>query len=154
MPISPSGANFPYYYKGGELSGLHLESYSSDEEGVIAMLKAEEDFFLKQNRKINLYINFYGTNLTDRVLGEFIEYVRHINQHMTKFGIVGCSLRDKWRLNRLIKKAGPFPSLPIQYFADPEDAKTWLVSNQPNHATISPPSLANPAPVPRSRSSC
>jgi hypothetical protein len=128
MPISPSGVTFPYYYKGGELSGLHLESYSSDEDGVIAMMKAEQEFFLKQNRKMNLYINFYGTKLTDRVLGEFIEYILNISHRTSKLGIVGCSFRDKWRLNRLIKRAGSFPALPIKYYADPEEAKTWLVS--------------------------
>jgi hypothetical protein len=128
MPVSPSGANFPYYYKGGELSGLHLESYSSDEDGVIAMMKAEQEFFIKQNRKMSLWINFYGTNLTDRVLGEFVEYILHINHRVSKLGIVGCSFRGKWKLNKLIGKAEQLSTLPIKYFANPEEAKTWLVS--------------------------
>jgi hypothetical protein len=128
MPRSPSGAIFPYYYKGGELSGMHLESYASDEDGVIAMLKAEEEFFLKQNRKMSLWINFYGTNLTERVLGEFVEFILHINHRVSKLGIVGCSFRSKWKLKRLIEKSPQLSTRPIKFFADPEEAKTWLVN--------------------------
>jgi hypothetical protein len=45
---SPSGALFPYYYRNGELFGLHLGSYFSDEARLIAMMKAEEDFLIKK----------------------------------------------------------------------------------------------------------
>ncbi len=130
MQKSPGGAYFPYYYKGGELFGLHLGSYYGDEDGVIAMMKAEEEFILKQNRKMSLWIDFYETKLTDRVLGEFIELILHINRRITKLGIVGCSFLDKWKLKRLIKKTAQLSSLPVRYFADPEDAKTWLVSER------------------------
>lgn len=43
MPIqmSPSGAMFPYYYKGGEIFGTHTGSYFSDEAGLLAILEAE-----------------------------------------------------------------------------------------------------------------
>jgi len=44
---SPGGSLFPYYYKNGELFCLHFGSYFSDEDGVIAMMKAEEEFFTK-----------------------------------------------------------------------------------------------------------
>jgi hypothetical protein len=130
MQKSPGGAYFPYYYKGGELFGLHLGSYYADEDGVIAMMKAEEEFILKQNRKMSLWIDFYETTLTDKVLGEFIELILHINRRITKLGIVGCSFIDKWKLKRLIKKAAQLSSLPVRYFADPEDAKSWLVSER------------------------
>jgi hypothetical protein len=125
---SPSCALFPYYYKGGELFGVHLGSYFSDEAGVIGMMKAEEVFFTEQNRRIGLWIDFYETKLTDRVVREFVEMLKHIHVRITKLGIVGCSFMEKRRLNGLIKKTQVLASLPVKYFADPEDAKTWLVS--------------------------
>jgi hypothetical protein len=128
---SPGGSNFPYYYRGGELFGLHLGSYFSNEEGVIAMMKAEEIFFTKQNRKMGLWMDFYQTKLTDRVISEFIEMLKHTHSRITKLGIVGCSFRDKWKMNKLIKQTECLSALPVRYFDDPEDAKTWLVSEGP-----------------------
>ena len=50
---SPSGAMFPYYYKNGELFGMHLDGYEGREDELIAMLKAEErcDALLKSANK-------------------------------------------------------------------------------------------------------
>jgi hypothetical protein len=130
MPVkkSPGGSIFPYYYKGGELFGLHLGSFGANEDGVIARMKAEETFFIQQNRHIGLWIDFYQTKLTDRVIGEFIEVMEHIGNRVLKLGLVGCSFVDRQRINRLVKKAECFSTLPMRYFNDPEDAKTWLVS--------------------------
>jgi hypothetical protein len=125
---SPGGSYFPYYYKGGELFGLHLGSFGADEEGVIARMKAEEIFFIQQNRSIGMWIDFYHTKLTDRVIGEFIEVMEYMSNRVLKLGLVGCSLMDRRRINRHIKKAGCLSTLPVKYFDDPEDAKTWLVS--------------------------
>ena len=125
---SPSGALFPYYYKNGELFGLHLGSYFSDEDGVIAMMKAEEVFFNKQHRPMGIWIDFYETKLTDRVIQGFVEMIEHMSSQVTKLGIVGCSTIARWKINRLIKKTNSLSSLPVKYFEDPEVAKTWLVS--------------------------
>ena len=125
---SPSGALFPYYYKNGELFGLHLGSYFSDEDGVIAMMKAEEVFFNKQYRPMGIWIDFYETKLTDRVIHGFVEMVEQMGPKVTRLGIVGCSTITRWKINRLIKKTVPLSSLPVKYFEDPEVAKTWLVS--------------------------
>jgi hypothetical protein len=125
---SPSGALFPYYYKNGELFGLHLGSYFSDEDGVMAMMKAEAMFFTKQPRELGLWIDFYETKLTDRVIQEFIEMLKQMSSRITKLGIVGCPLLAQWKINRRVKKADVLSSLPIKYFDDPEVAKTWLVS--------------------------
>ena len=127
---SPGGSIFPYNFKNGELFGLHLGSYYANEDGVIALMKAEEKFFNDQNHSIGLWIDFYDTKLTDRVLGEFIEMIAHMQARILKLGIVGCSFIDKRRLGRLIKKAESLSSLPVKYFADPEVAKTWLVSER------------------------
>lgn len=125
---SPSGALFPYYYKDGELFGIHLGSYFSDEDGVIAMMKAEADFFTSKHRPIGVWIDFYETKLTDHVIRAFLEMIERMGSGITKLGLVGCSTLRRWKINRLIKKRDLLSSLPIKYFEDPEVAKTWLVS--------------------------
>jgi len=130
MPFkkSPGGSMFPYPYKGGELFGLHLGSFGIDEDGLISRMKAEEIFFIQQNRSIGLWIDFYETSLTDRVISNFMEFLQHIGTRVLKLGLVGCSTKDQRRINRQIKESGHFENLPVRYFNDPEDAKTWLVS--------------------------
>src|SRR6266542_4594729 len=108
---SPSGAIFPYYYKNGELFGLHLGSYFSNEDGVIAMMKAEAMFFSTQHRQLGLWIDFYETKLTDRVIKEFVEMVKEMMPRVTRLGIVGCSFIAQWKINKLIKKAELLSSL-------------------------------------------
>ncbi len=125
---SPSGAMFPYYYKNGELFGMHLGSYFSDEDGVIAMMKAEEAFFTGKHRPIGIWIDFYETKLTDRVIRAFVDMIEAMGPQVTKLGIVGCSLVARWKIKRLIKKTVSLSTLPVKYFEDPEVAKTWLVS--------------------------
>jgi len=125
---SPSGAMFPYYYKNGELFGLHLGSFFSDEDGVIAMMKSEAVFFNTHHRPMGIWIDFYETKLTDRVIKGFVEMVEHMGPKVAKVAIVGCSTIARWKINKLIKKTEPISSLPVKYFEDPEVAKTWLVS--------------------------
>ncbi len=125
---SPSGAMFPYYYKNGELFGMHLGSYFSDEEGLIAMMKAEAAFSAQQHRRLGLWIDFYETKLTDRVIAEFIEMLKQMRPRVTKLGIVGAPFLARRKINRLIKKTEVLVSLPVKYYEDPEEAKTWLVS--------------------------
>jgi hypothetical protein len=125
---SPGGAYFPYAYKGGELFGLHLGSFGDDEDRVIASMKAEEVFFIQQNRRIGLWIDFYQTRLTDTVIREFVGFLEHTHDRVPKLGLVGCSTWDRWRLTRAMRKSLCLSSLPTKYFSDPEDAKTWLVS--------------------------
>lgn len=130
MPFkrSPGGSIFPYPYKGGELFGLHLASFGTDEDALISRMTAEEAFFIKQNRSIGLWIDFYESKLTDRVISEFLEFLQHTGNQVLKLGLVGCSGKDQRRINKHLKENGHFESLPVRYFNDPEDAKTWLVS--------------------------
>lgn len=128
IQTSPGGSLFPYYYKNGELFCLHFGSYFSDEDAVIAMIQAEEEFFTKKHRAIGIWIDLYETKLTDRVIRELVEMLAQISYQTTKLGIVGCSLLDRWRIKRLIRKTAVLASLPVKYFDDPEVAKTWLVS--------------------------
>ena len=127
---SPSGALFPYYYKNGELFGIHLGSYHNDEEGVIAMMKAEQDFLIKKHRRMGIWMDFYETKMTDRVIQELVEMLTHIVDQTAKLGIVGCSRLTRWKINRQIGRTSILSSLPFRYFDDPEVAKTWLVSER------------------------
>ena len=127
---SPSGALFPYYYKNGELFGMHLGSYHVNEEGVIPMMKAEENFLIQKHSRMGVWIDFYGTKLTDRVIYELVEMLAHLGGQVTKLGLVGCSPTTRWKINRRIRNNSQFCSLPVRYYDDPEVAKTWLVSEQ------------------------
>jgi len=132
MPLkkSPGGSIFPYPYKGGELFGLHLGSFGTNADAVISRIKAEEIFFIQQNRSIGLWIDFYQTKLTDRVIDEFVEFLKHASNRILKLGLFGCSSMDQRKINILIKKTERLSTLPVKYFGDPEEAKTWLVSER------------------------
>lgn len=125
---SPGGGNFPYYYKNGELFGAHYESFASREEELLELMKAEEEFFIKQNHSLPYWVNFYGTQLTDRVLGEFVQSVNRMQRYIPRLAIVGCSRVDRWRLRRIEKRLNMKLPFPVRYFSDPEDAKAWLVN--------------------------
>ncbi len=125
---SPGGSMFPYYYKNGELFGVHFGSFHEDEAGLLALMKAEEEFIIQQNRQLPFWIDFYETRLTDKILIELFNSINRLHSHITRLAIVGCSLKDRWRIKRLGKKLGLQFPIPVKYFSDPEEAKTWLVS--------------------------
>jgi len=127
---SPGGSIFPYPYKDGELYGLHLGSFGANEEALIVRMKAEALFFNEQKRSLGIWMDFYQTKLTDKVLGELIEFLRSTRRYILKLGLVGCSSFDRRRINKHIKEAGDLSSLPVRYFSDPEEGKTWLVSER------------------------
>ena len=125
---SPGGSIFPYYYKGGALFGLHYGSFFKDEEALLARMRAEEEFISNSIRQTPLRVDFYETRLTDTVLNEFSSSILRNQGHITKLAIVGCSFKNKRRLMKLGKKFGwEFP-MPVKFFSDPEDTKTWLMS--------------------------
>jgi len=125
---SPGGLTFPYYYKGGEIHCLHYGSFFSDEEGLLALMKEEEAFIAKPSRHLLIWVDFYETKLTDKVLTGFAESMNRLRPHTIKLAIVGFSFRDKFRIYRLNKHPSMELPKPTQFFSDPEDAKTWLVS--------------------------
>jgi hypothetical protein len=125
---SPGGSLFPYYYKDGELFCLHFGSYFSDEEAVIAMMKAEEDFINTNHRPMGIWIDLYETKLSDRVIQQLVETLTQIAAQITKLGLVGCSPIARWKINRWIRQTRSLSCLSVKYFDDPEVAKTWLVN--------------------------
>ena len=128
MRKSPGGANFPYYYKNGELFGAHYESFASREDELLELMKAEEEFIIRQNYPLQYWVNFYGTKLTEMVLYEFVQSTNRLRKYIPRLAIVGCSWFDRWRLKQVEKKLKMRLPVPVQYFSDPEAAKTWLVS--------------------------
>ena len=126
---SPGGSTFPYYYKGGEIHALKYGSYFNKEEDLLTLMKEEEIFIKQSNKRLPMWIDLYETNLTDRVLTGLISNIDRLENHIVKLAFVGCSFRDKRRLASLSKKLDAY-IMPHRYFKDPEDAKTWLVSEK------------------------
>jgi hypothetical protein len=127
---SPGGSIFPYPYKNGELYGLHLGSFGKDEETLIARMRAEALFFNEQRRSLGIWMDFYQTRITDKIIEELIEFLRNTRRYVLKLGLVGCSSSDRHRIDKRIKEAGDLTTLPVRYYRDPEEAKTWLVSER------------------------
>jgi hypothetical protein len=125
---SPGGANFPYYYKNGELFGAHYESFEEREQDLLALMRAEEEFMIKQNHPLPYWVNFYGTNLTNVISIEFMQSMNRLNRYIPKLAIVGCSIIEKWRMEKARKEVS-LP-IPVRYFNDPEVAKCWLVNER------------------------
>lgn len=123
---SPGGSVFPYYYKNGELFGAHYESFAGKEQGLLERMRAEEQFLIEQNHPLPYWVNFYGTRLTPTVRNEFIQSVGRLQRYIPKLAIVGCSVVDRWRLEHARDRKSM--TIPVRYFSDPEEAKTWLVS--------------------------
>ena len=125
---SPGGSIFPYYYKDGELFGMHLGSFFADGAAMIKRMQAEEEFIRTENYPLPLWIDFYQTKLTDEVLVKFSKSMLRLQAYIPKLAIVGCPLRDKWRFRKLARQHGFIFPMPLRFFSDPEQAKTWLVS--------------------------
>ena len=125
---SPGGSLFPYYYKNGELYGAHFGSFHDDEDRLLALMKAEEDFIARQSHPLPVWIDFYENKLSDRILVEFIQSMQRLQRYITRLAIVGCSKKDQRRIKHLEQQLQTELPRPLHYFLDPEVAKTWLVS--------------------------
>ncbi|MGG3306738.1 hypothetical protein ABER23_04845 [Paenibacillus lautus] len=66
--------------------------------------------------------------VTSTVLQELINNLKNLDNYIERLSFVGLSAINEWRLKRSIKKAGV--TLKISYYSDPEEAKTWLVSEK------------------------
>ena len=56
-----------------------------------------------------------------------MQSIHRLQKDNPKLAIVGCSAIDRWRLENVTGKRKSV-NIPIRYFRDPEEAKTWLVS--------------------------
>jgi hypothetical protein len=122
---SPGGATFPYYYKNGELFGAHYESFGERENELLTLMAAEEEFLIGRHYPLPYWVNFYGTKLSERVIGEFLQSMLRLQGFIPRLGVVGVSWMTKRRLEKERKRVGL--AMPVRYFIDAEVAKTWLV---------------------------
>jgi hypothetical protein len=125
---SPGGSIFPYSYKNGELFGLRFGSFGRDEESLLSRMKAEETFFLQQDRSMVLWMDFYQTKISGKVLDGLIEFLGHTRHLIPKLAVVGCSLKDRRKINHRMREVEDLSTLVVRYYNDPEAAKTWLIS--------------------------
>ena len=125
---SPGGSLFPYYYKGGELHALKYGSHFTDEARLLALMDAEEAFLRERpNRRFPVWVDFYETTLSDAIVARFAAHVQALRPQLRRLALVGCSARDRRRLEKALRPA--VPGLPLAFYSDPEEAKTWLVSD-------------------------
>lgn len=125
---SPGGSVFPYYYKGGEIHALKYGSFYADEAAVIRLM-AEEEAFLNgfTARRFRVWTDFYKTTLTGSLAEQYVAHIGRMGDKIIKMAIAGVSPQNRRLIKKLIRKAENFP--PYAFFSDPEDAKTWLVSD-------------------------
>ncbi|MCL6604606.1 MAG: hypothetical protein K6T94_17215 [Paenibacillus sp.] len=125
---SPGGSLFPYFYKGGEIHCLKYGSKFKYYESLFEVMRLEEEFIYQNNKRLKIWIDLYETSITGEVLEKLVNNLVNINDYIKKVSFVGLSGVSKWRLKREIKKLDI--SYPISFFSDPEEAKTWLVSER------------------------
>ena len=127
MIKSPGGSLFPYYYKGGEIHCLKYGSKYKKYEELFELMRLEEEFIFKANKKLRIWIDLYETSTTEIVLQELVNNLNNLNGYVTKISFVGLSSISKWQLKRKIKNLKL--EYPVSFFSDPEEAKTWLISD-------------------------
>ncbi len=128
MAKSPGGSTFPYYYKGGELHALKYGSHFADEARLLALMDAEEVFLQEWPAlRFPMWVDFNETALSDAIVARFAAQARALRPQLLRLAVVGCSQRDCRRLEKALRAAAP--DLPLAFRSDPEEAKTWLISD-------------------------
>jgi len=128
MMKSPGGSTFPYYYKGGEVHCLKYGNKYKDEQALLQLMRSEEEFIVRINRRLKIWVDFDKTSFTPDVCNAFIQNIINLSHHIDKLSIVGLSGFHRWRLQRGIRKAKL--KMNISFYIDPEEAKTWLISER------------------------
>lgn len=104
--------------------GLH-----KDEQRLYALMDAEEVFIRNRPaQRLRVWVDFYETALSGNVPVRFAAHVKRLEGQLVKLAVVGCPLAARYRLNKAIRHLEGGFSVPLCYFNDPEDAKTWLVT--------------------------
>ena len=126
---SPSGSLCPYYYKGGELHPLKYGSCFNSRSKLFEVMKAEEAFILKSPERHNrrIWVDLYETKLDDAVINALAAHIKAIQEKILRLCFVGCSPFSARKINKQIVMNQIDIPEPIRFFADPEQAKEWLV---------------------------
>lgn len=126
MEQSPSGANYPYYFKNGELHCLKYGSFFKNEVALIGLMDKELAFIKSKPTKLNIWIDCYETRISKIVLGKYKEHLKALTGSVTRLAIVGMpwlpQLKLKWFVRKLV--------YPIRFYDDPELAKNWIVKGK------------------------
>lgn len=132
VTYSPSGANCPYYFKGGILRPLKYGSFFDDMDALKDMIMKEEDFILHKqpSDKRCILLDLYETNITAEMVKYLVEHIIRISYKIWKLAIVGCNRKvQKLILKQLkVKKSHLYSQ--ILFHTDMETAKDWLVSEK------------------------
>ena len=125
---SPSGASYPYYYKGGYLKGMHYGGYFDDMDSLRDMMAREEAFMMRSPQKERVLIDLYETRLTEPMLAEFARHIGRLSSRIAKLSIAA-----DWRCRRAVKKAllkrNAIRAQQLHLCADMEEGKAWLVGD-------------------------
>jgi hypothetical protein len=97
-------------------------------KSYIQLMKLEEEFIQQTNRKLRIWIDLYKTNITDDLLEKLVNNLLNIDKHIKKLSIVGLSRINQWRIKRKLMKVNI--KIPITFYSDPEEAKTWLINER------------------------
>ncbi len=131
MPTkSPSGALSPYYFKGGQIYGMHYGSCFDDMEAFGNLMSAEEHFVMHSPIKRRILIDLYETNLTKQMVSAFADHVLRMKAKIVKLAIAGDDKYAFRAINNLIGKSKALEKGQLYFCSDMEDGKTWLVSER------------------------
>jgi hypothetical protein len=123
---SPSGSNFPYYYKNGIIHAIKLGNLKKNEEKFFQLIKAEKEFILNQNTTSTIWIDLYATSLSKKNAYSLVSLLNGLSKKISKCALVGLSLLNRIKIRGLIAHEN-ISNMQIRFYKDPEDAKTWLV---------------------------
>ncbi len=123
---SPSGSNFPYYYKDGIIHGIHFSNYKDDITSLLRILTEEEAFIKNQSITSTTWLDCYSIKYSKDVFLGICSFLKNLSGKVTKCALVGISLRYKIRINSFLKR-NHLEGIQVRYYSDPEIAKTWLV---------------------------
>ena len=124
---SPSGALSPYYYKGGQIHGMHYGSYLDDMEALSKMMLEEERFVMRSPGGRRILIDLYETNLTKAMLSEMVNHIERMSSRIIKLAFAGNDKGVFRKINNLLLKSKSLDRSQLYFCNDMEDGKTWLV---------------------------
>lgn len=133
ITYSPSGANCPYYFKGGILCPLKYGNFFDDMEALKDMMMKEEEFILykQPSDRRNILIDLYHTNITENMVRELVNHIIRISHKIWKLAIVGGSRRVNKMIVRMLKEEKSSLDKQVYFHTDMETAKDWLVNENP-----------------------
>ena len=125
---SPSGSTFPYYYKGGELHALKYGGLAGDIVSLAAVMDAEEAFIRSRPaQRLRIWVDLAETDMAVDAAKLLAEHMKRLEHQLVRLAVVGCGWSARRRVAAAMTKA-QCTSVPFRFFADPEEAKTWLVA--------------------------